>query len=332
MSSDRDGILSRSREQIEAGRHQEAARLLRGWLARSADDAGAWSLLSAALSGTGDWEGAEEAARRALSLRRESARAWTNWAITLRKLERTDEARKALRQALRRDPGYARARAEMERLRAAEPVPDATTRCPECGESVYPTDTQCLQCGADLLAARARMRREAEERARAEAAERRAELLREGERMVAEMRDRGLDDEAVYARLRRSGWAESDLRSILGIDPIVRIIDLPEGRCAFVDSVDRAKQLRAAALERVSELRERRKSINREIGELRSSSRAAEIAARDGREDGIAPDADDLMCREALAALEDSRREVEGLIRAWEEAATAFDAWTGRFY
>lgn len=332
MSDERSRVIEQSREHVAAGRYAEAAALLRQWLSHSAKDAGAWSLLSAALSQAGDWEGAEEAARRVVSLRRDSPAAWTNWGITLRKLDRPEEARKALRQALRRDPRYERARAEMRRLQEREEPADLSTRCPECGKSVFPTDTQCLECGADLIAARAAAQREAEERARREAEERHAQLLREGERMVAKWREEGLTDEEIYGRLRRSGWEEEDLRAILGIDPVVRIIDLPEGRCAFVDSVDRAKQLRAEALDRVSELRERRKRINQEIGEVRSSSRAAEIAAHGGREEGIAADADEVLHRETLAALERSREEVEERIRMWEEAATALDAWTGRFY
>jgi len=140
------------------------------------------------------------------------------------------------------------------------------------------------------------------------------------------------DDEAIYARLARSGWEEGDLRSILGVDDLVRIIGLPEERYAFVDGVERAKKLRAEALERVSELRERRKRINQEIGEVRSSSRAAEIASHGGRENGIAPDADDRMRHETVVALEQAREEAERLILEWEEAATALDAWTGRFY
>mgnify|MGYP001099800230 CR=1 FL=1 len=332
MSDERNRVIDRSREQIKAGHHIEAIALLRQWLSGAQRDAAAWSLLSAALSGTEDWDGAEEAAKRVVALRRDSARAWTNWAITLRKLDRVDEARKALRQALRRDSKYDRARAEMQKLRDAGSSAQAEERCPECGKPVFPTDTQCLECGTDLMAARAAAKREAEQRARAEAAEKHAALLREGERMVAQFREQGLGDEAIYARLSRSGWEEDDLRSILEIEPTVHIIALPEGRHAFVGGVDRAKQLRAEALDRVGELRERKKTINQEIGEVRKSSRASEIASHGGRTDGIAPDADGALHRETVAALEESRGETERLIREWEEAATALDAWTGRFY
>ncbi|MGC9318284.1 MAG: tetratricopeptide repeat protein [Armatimonadota bacterium] len=336
MSDERRRILDEGRRQIKAGRLAEAIGELERWLAHAADDAAAWSLLSAALSRSGDWAGAEKAARRVVRLRPRAARAWSNWGITLRKLERTNEAERAQRRALALDPDSETARRELRKLEGEHeeegPAAEASERCPECGARVFATDTQCLSCGADLVAARAAAQREAEARTRAEAAAREAERHQEGKRIVARLKAGGFDDEEIYAELREGGWTEREARELLGVPGETWIVTLPEGRHAFVSSVDEAKMVRAEALRRISELRAEKKGINQEIGELRSAARATRVSAR--RSDYLPErlEGHDLSQQEALRALEELREERDLLSRAWEQAVEALDAWIAQSY
>jgi len=339
MSADRDEVLAEARQLLEAGHHARASALLEGWLARDHRDAGAWSLLAAARSEAGDWTRAEEAARWAVHLRPDSARAWANWGVTLRKLGQIEEAERAQQSALRLEPGSRMALRELAKLQAGRSAQerqpagdaDAANRCPSCGERVFPTDTQCLGCGADLVAVRAALRREAEARERAEAAAREAAWRAAAEREIEALRTAGRPDEEIFGELTRAGRAEADVRELLGIDPGAWVIALPEGRHAFVTSIDEANALRADVLARVAELRVRIKSAHQEIGEIRKAERAAQLTSRRS-EDEPAPPPDDLRHREAVALLEDSIAEAQGLIHEWEAAVVALDAWIARSY
>ncbi len=326
MADDRTQLLEESRRLIKERRPAEAVALLKGWLARSADDVSAWALLAAAHSEAGDWAGAEAAARRVVSLRPDLARGWANWGVTLRKLERLDEARKALRKALKLDPANETAKRELRKLGRTRPSPDAQDTCPVCGERVYPTDTQCLGCGADLVAVRAELRREAQARKRAQAAAREAARRQAAEQQVEAMRAAGFDDQEIFGRLMAEGWSEADVRRLLDIDAAVWVVTLPENRYAFVASVDDAKALRAEALARVAELRAEVKSINQQIGQVRSEAHAERVA---GRSVVAAEDAgaDDLARRGTRTMLEGLRDDAVALAREWEVAVDALDAW-----
>ncbi|MGD9497037.1 MAG: tetratricopeptide repeat protein [Armatimonadota bacterium] len=333
MSEDRAKVLEDARRALRAGRAAEAAARLERWLAGETEDAAAWSLLSAARSQMEDWAGAEEAARRVVALRPESARGWANWGITLRKLGRVDDAEKAQRKALSLDPGHETSRRELERLRgAAAASAGAQERCPRCGEKVFATDTQCLGCGADLLAARAELRRAAEAQARAEEAAREAARLQAAQRQVEALRAAGRSDEEIFGKLAREGWAEDELRALLQVPDEVWVLALPEGRYAFVSGVHDARGLRQEALGRVSELRAQVRSINQQIGEVRLAARAALLTARTEAERPTLAQADDLTHRETLSMLEEARAEAETLIRAWEQAIEALDAWIASNY
>ncbi|MEA3401051.1 MAG: tetratricopeptide repeat protein [Armatimonadota bacterium] len=332
MSDERRQALEESRRHIKAGRPAQAIAVLERWLAQAGDDATAWSLLSAALSRSGDWSGAEDAAGRVVRLRPSSSRAWSNWGITLRKLDRTNEAKRAQRKALSLDPDSETARRELRKLEEAPPAAEASERCPECGAHVFPTDTQCLNCGADLLAARAAEQRAAEARARAEAAAREAQRREEAQRVIARLRAGGFEDGEIYGELREGGWTEEEARELLGVPDETWIVSLPEGRHAFVTSVDEAKTLRAEALRRVSELRAEKKAISQEIGELRSAARAARHSARRSAYLPAHLEGHDLTEQEALHALEEAREERDLLSRSWEQAVEALDAWIAQSY
>lgn len=339
MSEDRERVLGQARRELEAGRHARAAALLERWLAREQRDAEAWSLLAAVRSEAGEWAGAEEAARWVVHLRPESARAWANWGVTLRKLGRTDEALRAQQSALRLDPTNRTAQREPAKLQvpATSPEPAAarasgvSDRCPKCGERVFPTDTQCLGCGADLVALRAELRREAEARERAEAAAREAAWRAAAEREIEALRRAGRSDEEIFGELTRAGRSEEDVRELLGIDPGAWVMALPEGGYAFVTNIDAANALRAEALGRVAELRKRIKRARQEIGEIRKAEYAAKVTARPGGR-AATPSADDLRQREAVALLEESITEAQTLIQEWEAAIVALDAWIARSY
>lgn len=339
MAEDREAVLGEARRELQAGQHARAAALLERWLAREQSDAAAWSLLAAARSEAGEWVGAEEAARWAVHLRPDSARAWANWGVTLRKLGQTDEALRAQQSALRLDPENRTALRELARLQAGPPAEsstppadgDAADRCPQCGERVFPTDTQCLGCGADLVAVRAELRRQAEARERAEAAAREAAWRAAAEREIEALRRAGRSDEEIFGELTRAGRAEADVRELLGIDPGAWIIALPEGRHAFVTSIEQANEARADALARVAALRERIKRAHQEIGEIRKAERAAQLTSRRGEHEP-APPPDDLRQREAVDLLEASIAEAQGLIHEWEAAIVALDAWIARSY
>jgi len=332
VSDDRKRVLEDSRQLIGAGQLAEAVALLELWVATATDDAVAWALLAAARSRAGDWPRAEETARRVMRLTPESARAWSNWGIALRKLGRTDEAEKAQRKALSLDAGSETAKRELRKLQHRAPREDDREACPECGEPVFATDTQCLSCGADLVAARAAARRAADARARAEAARREATRLQAAEREVEGLRAAGRDDEEVFGELRHRGWEERDVRALLGIADGVWVVALPEGRHAFVESVEDARRLRDEALHRVSELRAQIRSINQEIGEIRSSAHASQVASRPGAGHAPRPEQDDLAQRESIQMLEGTREDAQALIRDWEQTIEALDSWIARSY
>ena len=330
MADDRAQVLEDSRRLIRERRPAGAVALLQSWLTHANDDVTAWALLAAAHSEAGDWPAAETAARRVVKLRPDVARGWANWGVTLRKLDRPDDAEKALRKALSLDPDSATAKRELRKLERTPPSADAQDTCPACGERVYPTDTQCLACGADLLAARAELRREAEARERAQAAARDGARRQAVEQQVEAMRAAGFDDQQAYGRLISEGWSEADVRRLLGIDEAVWVVTLPESRYAFVGSVDDAKSLRAEALARVGELRAEVKSINQQIGDVRSEAHAAYAARRPDAEADAAKD--DLAERATLTMLEGMRDDAVALAREWEVAADGLDAWIGRSY
>lgn len=330
MSDERESTLREARRLIEADEPAAAVEMLQGWLADAPDDVRALSMLCAAQSKFGNPAAAERAAKRVVQARPNSAKAWLNWGITLRMIDRRREAVRALRKALKLDPDSDRARRELAKLRTAPARKSEREVCPVCGEPVFATDTECLACGADLLAARAEAQRKAEERAGEEAARRERERREEAERAVARLRAGGFEDEEIYRELTRDGRAEDELRELLGVPDEVWIISLPEDRVAFVASVDEAKMVRQEALDRMGELRSRIASINREVGELRQSARATRLTSRTAQE--RAGPGDELDWREQMAALEQARADTHALMDRWEQAIQALDAWIASQY
>ena len=112
--------------------------------------------LATAYSKLGWWENAEVAAKRVVNIRKGNARAHSNHGLALRKLGRLDEARAEQEMALRLNPGYERAQAELEKVetaRTADPPSapgrshsggTAQTCCPRCNVGLLPTDESCM--------------------------------------------------------------------------------------------------------------------------------------------------------------------------------------------
>jgi Tfp pilus assembly protein PilF len=83
---------------------------------RDPELANAWLFLGTILYTQGRFVEAEPALERAAALLPKDARALTAWGVNLAALERRDEALATLRAAVRLDPGFERARTELERI------------------------------------------------------------------------------------------------------------------------------------------------------------------------------------------------------------------------
>jgi Flp pilus assembly protein TadD len=79
-----------------------------------------WLFLGALLFTEGRFLEAEPCFERAAGLLPEDARTLTAWGVNLAALSRRNEAMATLRKAVQLDPGFTRARAELERIEAAK--------------------------------------------------------------------------------------------------------------------------------------------------------------------------------------------------------------------
>jgi len=152
-----EDALAQAEQLLNDHQYHAIVDLLSPWVEGHPDDARAWELLAAAHLQRQAWPHAEQAAAQVVRLTPHSARAWSNWGTTLRKVDRLDQARNAQRKALQLEPGYERALTELGKMdsprdRTGPDYSDAP-KCPKCGARVQPTDHTCMGCGAHVLRA-----------------------------------------------------------------------------------------------------------------------------------------------------------------------------------
>jgi tetratricopeptide (TPR) repeat protein len=111
--------VSKARAMLKKGEYQKVLDLLRPWLAEHTADHSGWEALGAAYYGLKLYDAAEEAARKVTFLTPDSARAWSNLGTMQRKLGQYERARQSQVRAIELDPGYDRARLELDRVRQA---------------------------------------------------------------------------------------------------------------------------------------------------------------------------------------------------------------------
>lgn len=114
-----DEVRADARRAISENRPEEAIALLTGLLRGDPDDAEALSLLGAAHAAHDDYPHALDCFSRSLALR-PSARVHYNLAALYRRQGYVAPAKRALREAIRLDPTYERARRMLSQIEAAE--------------------------------------------------------------------------------------------------------------------------------------------------------------------------------------------------------------------
>jgi len=114
--------LQAGRESLHEGRLEEAEQHLRAATRLAPDNRRAWQQLLALLFRERRYDEAEEPARRCVDLDPTDHVAHHNLGIVLRKAGRWAEARGSLRAALYRDPTYEKAREELAKVEARDPL------------------------------------------------------------------------------------------------------------------------------------------------------------------------------------------------------------------
>lgn len=104
----------------QLGLETDAEARLREAVRRDPELAGAWLLLGTLLHGQGRFAEAEPPLERAAARLLHDPDALTAWGVNLADLGRRDEAIATLRKAVQLDPGFERARVELERIEAAK--------------------------------------------------------------------------------------------------------------------------------------------------------------------------------------------------------------------
>jgi len=150
--------VAEARDLLKRTRYYEVIDLLRPWVAARPHDDGAWELIAAAHFELREWQEAAEAASRVTELRPDSARAWYNRGVALRKAGSTHAARAAQQRALRLSPQHPGALRELAKLgphvfpkpsdaTLARRVPVAPPRyCPDCGAVLADEGAECNAC------------------------------------------------------------------------------------------------------------------------------------------------------------------------------------------
>ena len=118
---------------VREGQLAQAIGQVTAWLVEHPQDDRALELLGVAYSRLGQWEDAEAACANRVRVSNANAGAWANWATTLRKLGRYEQANNAAQRAVALEPGNVRAQDELQKIRR-----DAEAQGPDFGEPEAP--------------------------------------------------------------------------------------------------------------------------------------------------------------------------------------------------
>lgn len=124
------GSFSEAQAYYQAGRYDEAIRVLTEFVTAEPTNEPAWRMLGACHFQQRQYPETEGALRRCTQLAPDDAAVWTNLGVAIRKQRRWAEARECLDCALRLDPNSTHAREEIEKVNARDPalasLPDTT--------------------------------------------------------------------------------------------------------------------------------------------------------------------------------------------------------------